>query len=163
MEKEAFIIEGSKYRLDFAGEKDYRSWTDTKGNDFDGEYERTEWKLKWKGMLELLCKETNKLFQINFETFTVDRYRSYQVPDQSLEGMVLYSIKKTERNFERSLLADFMGENVLHLINRRKSEKDEGLLGVTAIFEKNLFDEERLLSKGILTDEGSQMRIPVAG
>lgn len=162
MEKEAFILEGAKYHLSFTGEKDRHSWTEIKGNDHDGEYERTEWEFKWKGLLELLCKETNKLFQIHFKTFTVERYYSSHYPDHSLEGLALHCIKKTKRDFDRILLADFIGEDVLKLINRRKAEKDEGLLGITAVFTQDLCDEQTLLSKGILTDEGNQMRIAVA-
>jgi hypothetical protein len=162
MEKESFILDGAEYRLEFKGQKESHSWTDTRSNERDGEYHVHEWKFKWKGTVELVHKVTSKYFQINFETFTVERYYAHRVPDQSLEGMVLNGIKKTKRNFDQALLADFIGVGLINLIDRRKSEKDEGLLGVTAVFKEELFTEELLVSKGILADSDSQIRITLS-
>jgi hypothetical protein len=159
MKKEEFILESDKYCLNFSGEKDSHSWTDTRSNDRDGEYDVAEWEFKWKGILDLTCKETSKFFRIHFETFTLRRYYSSRVPDQSLKGMLLHSVKKP---FDQSLFADFVAGETLKLIERRKNEEDQGLLGITAIFKEDLFNEELLLSKGILTEADGQMRIAVA-
>jgi hypothetical protein len=158
MENEKFILESERHCLIFSGQKESRHWTETKSNQYDGEYDVPEWDFKWKGILELTSKTEDVFFQIHFETFTLRRYRSSTVPDQSLKGMLFHSVKKP---FDHSLFADFVAENVLKFIERRKSEKDQGLLGITAFFKENLFDEETLLSKGILTEAGGQMRMAV--
>lgn len=161
MENQSLILGGLHYRLEFTGTKESLDWTDQKSNERDGEYEEANWKMKWKGILELTCKKPKQLFQIQFETFEVEKHWSYTVPDQSLEGMVLHSIKQTGNSFDSVVLADYVGEMVLKLINHRLSEKDAGLLGVIAHFKKDHFNKRVLLEKGILLDEGYQIRLPL--